>query len=360
MAPGAAGVAGGGSACSKPGSKKLAGETLCVVLIPPQPAPTSTRAAIAVHSAIFHFNLISGKPMESSPFLQALFQVIFRSISPSNLTSGRYLPGWQSRPEEVSKVARLLRPSEPASRARQFFCVLSAVCFCLPGALCAGDTQFRAHAEQTFQRAQQLYESQPQDVQAAWEYARACFDLADFATNNAQRARVAELGIAAARQALERDSNSAAAHYYYGMNLGQLAHTKLLGALKLVGQMEREFQRALALNESFDHAGADRNLGLLYRDAPSVGSVGDRAKAREHLLRAVELAPDFPENQLNLIEAYLKWGRRDDARQQLKKLEAILPQARAKFTGPASAPDWADWDHRIEVIKQRLGVENGN
>ena len=93
------------------------------------------------------------------------------------------------------------------------------------------------------------------------------------------------------------------------MNLGQLARTKGLGALKLVNQMEHEFTRARDLDEQLDWAGPDRNLGLLYRDAPAIGSIGSRTKAREHLKRAVELAPQYPENRLNLIEAYLQLGR---------------------------------------------------
>ena len=39
---------------------------------------------------------------------------------------------------------------------------------------------------------------------------------------------------AACRQALAQGSNSAPAHYYLGMNLGQLARTRGLSALKLV------------------------------------------------------------------------------------------------------------------------------
>lgn len=58
-------------------------------------------------------------------------------------------------------------------------------------------------------------------------------------------------------QNVARDPKSAAGHYYLGMNLGQLARTKLLGALKLVDEMEREFKAAVALDERFDHA--DRN-----------------------------------------------------------------------------------------------------
>ena len=138
------------------------------------------------------------------------------------------------------------------------------------------------------------------------------------------------------------------------MNLAQLAQTKSLGALKLVGQMEREFTLAGKLDKQFDFAGADRNLGLLYRDAPAIGSIGSRSKARQHLERAVELAPKYPENRLNLAEAYLKWGDRDGARSQLKAVEELWPGARTNLVGAAWASSWADWQARLDKLKGKL------
>src|SRR5205085_8577123 len=128
----------------------------------------------------------------------------------------------------------------------------------------------------------------------------------EFATNSAQRAELADQGIAACRELLAREQNSGPGHYYLGMNLGQLARTKGIGALKIVTQMEREFKAARELDETLDQAGSDRNLGLLYRDAPALGSIGSRSRAKQHLERAVELTPDYPENRLDLIEAFLK------------------------------------------------------
>src|SRR5438132_12182095 len=107
------------------------------------------------------------------------------------------------------------------------------------------------------------------------------------------------------------------------MNQGQLARTRGLGALKIVDEMQREFIIARDLDAHFDHGGPERNLGLLYRDAPSLGSIGNRNKARVHLQRAAELAPEYPENRLNLIEAYLKWSDRNGARRELKALEDL-------------------------------------
>jgi hypothetical protein len=205
-----------------------------------------------------------------------------------------------------------------------------------------------------FALARSHYEHDNKNVQAAWQFGRACFDLAEVATNNTEQAEIAQLGIEVCRQATARDSNSAPAQYYLGMNLGKLAQTKGLGALKLVRQMERVFTAARELDEKFDYAGPDRNLGLLYRDAPSIGSIGNRTKARQHLQSAVTLAPHYADNGLNLIEAYLKWGDLNSAMRELKALEALLPDARKKLSGPAWASAWNDWNSRLDKCRKKL------
>ena len=218
----------------------------------------------------------------------------------------------------------------------------------------AAETGFAAYAQKGFQAAKARYQEKPGEASAAWQFGRACFDLAECATNNTQRASLAERGIAACRVAIARESNSAPAHYYLGMNLGQLALTKGLSALKLVDQMEREFTRAHDLDEHLDCAGPDRNLGLLYRDAPAIGSIGSRTRAREHLRRAVELAPQYPENRLNLIETYLNWGERTGAYREFQTLESAWPAARTNFVGEAWAASWADWEPRLKKLKKKI------
>ena len=50
---------------------------------------------------------------------------------------------------------------------------------------------FAARAEAEFQRAQIQFQSDTNDPAAAWQFARACFDFADFATNDTERATIA-------------------------------------------------------------------------------------------------------------------------------------------------------------------------
>jgi tetratricopeptide (TPR) repeat protein len=211
-------------------------------------------------------------------------------------------------------------------------------------------------AERAYDAAKARYETNVNDDASARQFASACFDWADQTPKESVRASLAREGIQVCHRWLERTPDQAAAHYYLAMNVGQLARTKTLGALPLVKEMEKEWLATLALDAHFDFAGADRNLGLLYRDAPSFPlSLGSRAKAEQHLQRAVALNPEYPENHLNLIETDFK--RRPEAVPgEFKKLREILPAARKRFTGPEWQSAWEDWNPRLEKIKSQLAA----
>jgi tetratricopeptide (TPR) repeat protein len=213
---------------------------------------------------------------------------------------------------------------------------------------------FASRAEAAFDVAQIRFQSHPNDPVAAWEFGRASFDWADWATTKSQRGAIARDGIAACRHSLTL-TNCAAAHYYLAMNLGQLARSELLGALKLVHEMEREFQTAADLDAKFDFAGPERSLGLLYRDAPARPmSIGNRQKAREFLESAAAIAPAYPENLLNLAESYLTWDDRAKAGKNLAALDALWPQAQKTLSGQAWEDSWDDWSKRRDALRQSL------
>jgi len=222
-----------------------------------------------------------------------------------------------------------------------------------PTARVSGRTNEAAsRADRLYTEAQQHYRAEPANIEVAWQFGRAAFDRAEAATNDSHRVAIAEKGIAACRHAIARDAKAAAAHYYLALNLGQLARTKTFGALRLVEQMEMEFKTAITLDPGFDFGGPDRSLGMLYRDAPGWPiSVGSRAKASFHLQQAVNLAPDYPDNRLCLLEAYLAWGQKKAARAELKSTQDALDKARKTFTGEQWAASWEDWDKRWQRIK---------
>jgi tetratricopeptide (TPR) repeat protein len=224
-----------------------------------------------------------------------------------------------------------------------------------------GIADFAARAHQAYEDTKAHYQADSNNPDAGWRFAKACFDWAEFATNNPGRAGLAEEGISASRHLLSNDTDSVPGHYFLAMNLGQLARTKSLGALKIVTQMEAEFDEVLELDPKFDYAGADRNLGLLYLFAPNWPiSLGSKSKARLHLQKAVKRSPDFPENHLNLIEAELRWGDKKEAGAGLEALDQLWPEAQKKFTGDLWTADWADWEKRRDAARKEIRPGNSS
>jgi hypothetical protein len=242
--------------------------------------------------------------------------------------------------------------SGPLFRIVLFWVTLFLGSFFVSNICAAADRQTNL-AQRNFQEAKERY-LKLKDPQSTWQFGRACFDLADLATNSAQRSEIADQGIAACKQLIARDPNSGPGHYYFGMNLAQVARTRGIGALKIVKEMEREFSLASQLDASFDFGGPDRNLGLLYRDAPAIISVGSRTRAKKHLERAVEIAPDYPENRLNLIESFLQWSDRNGVKRETKALDEAWPRARKVLTGEAWESSWLEWEVRRQKIRKKI------
>ena len=191
--------------------------------------------------------------------------------------------------------------------------------------------------------------------ETGWKLAQACFDRAEFATNKLERSSLAEIGIAAAREVLRRESNSAPGHFYYAMNLGQMARTKHLSALGMVSDMEQHFLAAIALDPQFHQAAPHRSLGMLYRDAPGwPASVGSRSKSRRHLEKSVELSPTYPENLLTLLESELEWGDRKKVSARLPELDRRLAEEKSQWGGEEWATTWKDWQARVETLRRTV------
>ena len=251
-----------------------------------------------------------------------------------------------------SRQAQSRLVAGPVGFFRALFLLVAAVA---TAALGAGDDSARARAEAVFTKARATWAAAPDDVTNAWQFARAAFDQAECAPDDRHRAAIAEEAIRACRAAVVRDPRSAPAHYYLGLDLGQLARTRSLGALKLVREMEKHWLAAKEIDETFDSGGPDRSLGLLYLEAPGwPASIGSHAKARTHLEHAVKLAPGSPENRLCLAEALVKLKKRDDAAAQLKALDALWSDAKARYTGDDWASSWTDWEKRLAALRARM------
>lgn len=199
------------------------------------------------------------------------------------------------------------------------------------------------------------HEAAPQDATVALALARLTGELAEHIKSSPQRAALAEEGIAAAQAALTVCPTNAAALCMLGKNLGQLARTRSLGALRLVPQMEAAWLSAAALEPGVERASPHRLLAMLYSNAPGWPlSIGNRALSRTNFAQAVALAPEFPENWLVYFEACLSWEDYKTARSLTPGITNALRQIPKHFTGP----DWAwraqFWERRWQAGIKRL------
>jgi tetratricopeptide (TPR) repeat protein len=215
--------------------------------------------------------------------------------------------------------------------------------------------EINSRLKRNYTASREVLQKSPAERDAAWQFARACFDLAE--VDEANRAKIAEEAIDACRKSLQRNTN-AGNYYYLALNLGQLARTRTLGALKLVSEMEVALKSAIEVDPRFDFAGPHRTLGMLYRDAPGwPASIGSRSKAKQQLLKAIELVPDYPDNQISLIESYIQWGELKNARGAISNAESPLRQARLKLMGERWRESWRDWDQRWERIRRKTNPD---
>jgi tetratricopeptide (TPR) repeat protein len=110
--------------------------------------------------------------------------------------------------------------------------------------------------------------------------------------------------------------------YWAALNLCGLADAGgPLQGRKLLPRILEELHRGLALDETFEQAGAHRVLGRIYFEAPRWPlSVGDLEKSRRHLEAAVRLAPGNSTNHLYLAETLLKLNDKARARRELQQV----------------------------------------
>jgi len=167
----------------------------------------------------------------------------------------------------------------------------------------------------------EIANANPKDYDDHWHAARAWCWLADYGADDKEKVAAANRAIEFADRAIAINERRVEGHYYRARSIGMLADIERgLKALGRVKEMAKSLERAIPLDEKFDAAGPRRLLGLLLLNAPGWPlSIGDRKAADRHIRRAVELVPEYPENQTALGELLFSQKDKDGARAAMKK-----------------------------------------
>jgi tetratricopeptide (TPR) repeat protein len=166
----------------------------------------------------------------------------------------------------------------------------------------------------------------PRSFDAAWRAAHLAAHLAEEAVEGdkeekSRRQKFAGQAVQLAEKAIALDDKRVEGHYYRAIGIGLDASTRTVGAYLELGKMADEAKKAAAIDPAFDHAGPERILGALLARAPAwPASIGDLDEGKEHLERALKLAPDYPPNHLYYCQALESDGKKDLARAECHKV----------------------------------------
>ena len=209
--------------------------------------------------------------------------------------------------------------------------------------------------QERYNRALTVYHKEKENPELAIRYVFAAFEWAELALDTSERASIATPAIDVCRQFLSSSSHQAQANYYLALNLGQLAKTKWLGALRLVTEMEKRLLTARSLDHSLDNGGPDRALSRLYFQAPGwPTSVGNEDKAIRHAKNAIATAPNYPGNRLSYLEILLDHNSYKEAKRQGGITSEVLKNARSELDSTYWSHSWKIWDKTWNTLRERL------
>ncbi len=159
----------------------------------------------------------------------------------------------------------------------------------------------------------------------------------------------AEEGIEYAERCLMKAPEEAGCFYWRAVNTGLYYKIHIIGYQKGIKRMLSDCNKVIALDPSYDHAGAYRIMGEIYTQLPQTGGRPDSITrdldlAEKHLRKAVRVAPDYPENHLALAEVLLAKENTSEALKALSKAKDLTPNWRTD----ASYDDWRDTTFALE------------
>ena len=172
--------------------------------------------------------------------------------------------------------------------------------------------------------------------------------LTDHEPESVARVEAAARAVQAGQWCGSRWPEDAACDYWLGAALGVQARERPSTGLSALPEIEGAFKKAAARAPLMEGAGPDRALALLFLRAPGWPTgPGDPDLGLQHARRAVELAPDRPDNQLTLGEALAAKGDADGSRSAYRR--ALTLAQGIHGAGEAEAREW------IEAATKALG-----
>jgi hypothetical protein len=182
----------------------------------------------------------------------------------------------------------------------------------------------------------------PRDFDAAWKLARADYWLGGHAPES-ERRTFFENGVEAGQNASTIEPNRPEGHFWAAANMGALAESfGVRAGLKYRKPIKEELEFVLKVDPAFEQGSADRALGRWYAKVPGLFG-GDDKLAEQHLRRSLTYNAFSTASHYFLAELMIDHGRKDEAREELKKVLAVPPE-----------PEWEPENQEFKVKAKAL------
>jgi tetratricopeptide (TPR) repeat protein len=188
------------------------------------------------------------------------------------------------------------------------------------------ETRTPAAVELSHARYKQALELRSDEYEVLWQAARTAVWLGNFGPEKGQDDKVRD-GLSYANTAVELKPEGEEALFYHGVLAGKLAELDNaygLSGLKIIQQRMRQL---IEKKSTYIYGGPDRVMAIVLMRSPGwpIGP-GDWDLAEKHMRRALEIDPNWPENQLYMAELEFGLAKKrgepafaDSARARLQK-----------------------------------------
>lgn len=167
--------------------------------------------------------------------------------------------------------------------------------------------------------------SDARNYEAAWRLAKFNYYLGVHSRDAGEVETAFREGVTAGENAVRLAPQKPEGHFWLGANLGGRARTQeTFGGLASVGDIRREMETVLKLDEGFQGGSAYLVLGQIELETPRLLG-GDPRRAVELFEKGLRFGEDNVLLRLRLAQAYLAAKRPADARRHLDALIANKP-----------------------------------
>jgi len=181
-----------------------------------------------------------------------------------------------------------------------------------------------AQLRQAVALLEQAHVTDPDNYDAAWKLSKFNYYLATHSTDQSEREKAFKEGIASGKDAVQLQNGKPDGHFWLGANYGGTAQSSILAGLASVDDIRSEMETVIKLDQGYQNGSAYMVLGLVYLNAPGFAG-GDPAKAVAEMEKGLPFGDGNAFLHLHLAEAYLKVGRKADARRQLDGIINLTP-----------------------------------